>query len=83
MDWTERKGKEEEADRSPEWHIIKADESDTHEYFKERLPDLIENGFVLVPNWESPWTPPGEDSLWLLERGFNFVPILTKDVVLV
>jgi hypothetical protein len=45
---SERIGREKKSVRSPEWHNIKADESDTYEYIKKSLPNLIESGFVLV-----------------------------------
>jgi Heterokaryon incompatibility protein (HET) len=81
--WPERKPRETEAGLSAEWLTIEAKERNPREYFKERPPDLLEDRFILRPDWEPPWTAPGEDSLWLLERGFNPVPILTEDVILV
>jgi hypothetical protein len=83
-DWSAWKGKGEEAERSPEWHIIQADESDTHEDFEERLPDVVGDGLDVVPSWDPPWTTLGEAFWWLFKRGFNLtVPIFTTDFVIV
>jgi hypothetical protein len=66
----------------PRWEQLES-RAEAFEYFRLSIPELFAKGYIQDPSWSPVGIEFGEQSMWLMEIGYDPVPIITEEITLV